>query len=431
MGTLTGTFAPGSGEKQRRSLYMASEDPRQSWAAPGGSEAGSDADNPAGGQPGDATAATGGTAGGQPGGADWGQSHPSGHAGAAAGQWGQPAGGQWGQPAQPGQPGQPPGTGGGWDPQTGQTYQTAGTAHFQPMQSHRPGVIPLRALRLGEILDGAFKALRHNPKIMFGVTLPVAGLLALLQAFVMYQLVEQMEYDYLGADLSVDDSVLVLSFLVLAINMLAVPLVTGILTISVSRSSMGKKLTLGETMQLIKGRKAALLGMSLLVFLISILPAALPFLGGFLTFSAHPGIFVLVLFFAAIGAFCGIVYLTTRLLFVTQVVVLERQPVFQAIKRGWLLTRGSFWRLLGIYILASLIGSVVASIIATPLSVIAGLVAVVSLTSSAALLGASTVVSLMITIPFSASVASILYIDVRMRKEGLDIELARAAGERA
>ncbi len=387
---------------------MASEDPRQSWAAPGGSEAGSDADTPAGGQPGDAAGAPGG------------------------GQWGQPAGGQWGQPAQPGQPGPtPPGTGGGWDPQTGQSYQTAGTAHFQPMQSHRPGIIPLRALRLGEILDGAFKALRHNPKIMFGVTLPVAGLLALLQAFVMYQLVEQMEYDYLGADLSVDDSVLVLSFLALAINMLAVPLVTGILTVSVSRSAMGKKLTLGETMQLIKGRKAALLGMSLLVFLISTLPVALPFLGGFLAFDVHPGVFVLVLFLTAVAAFCGIVYLTTRLLFVTQVVVLERQPVFQAIKRGWLLTRGSFWRLLGIYILASLIGSVVASIIATPLSVISGVLAVVSLTGSAALLGASTVVSLMITIPFSASVASILYIDVRMRKEGLDIELARAAGESA
>src|SRR5690625_1713474 len=365
MGTLTGTFAPGSGEKQRRSLYMASEDPRQSWAAPGGSEAGSDADTPAGGQPGDAAGAPGG------------------------GQWGQPAGGQWGQPAQPGQPGPtPPGTGGGWDPQTGQSYQTAGTAHFQPMQSHRPGIIPLRALRLGEILDGAFKALRHNPKIMFGVTLPVAGLLALLQAFVMYQLVEQMEYDYLGADLSVDDSVLVLSFLALAINMLAVPLVTGILTVSVSRSAMGKKLTFGESMQLIKGRKAALLGMSLLVFLISTLPVALPFLGGFLAFDAHPGVFVLVLFLTAVAAFCGIVYLTTRLLFVTQVVVLERQPVFQAIKRGWLLTRGSFWRLVGIYILASLIGSVVASIIATPLSVIAGMVGVVSLTGSAALLGA-------------------------------------------
>jgi len=403
---------------------MASEDPRQSWAAPGGSEAGSDADTPAGGQPGDATGAPGGGQWGQPAGGQWGQP--------AGGQWGQPAGAQWGQPAQPGQPGPtPPGTGGGWDPQTGQSYQTAGTAHFQPMQSHRPGIIPLRALRLGEILDGAFKALRHNPKIMFGVTLPVAGLLALLQAFVMYQLVEQMEYDYLGADLSVDDSVLVLSFLALAINMLAVPLVTGILTVSVSRSAMGKKLTFGETMQLIKGRKAALLGMSLLVFLISTLPVALPFLGGFLAFDAHPGVFVLVLFLTAVAAFCGIVYLTTRLLFVTQVVVLERQPVFQAIKRGWLLTRGSFWRLLGIYILASLIGSVVASIIATPLSVISGVLAVVSLTGSAALLGASTVVSLMITIPFSAPVASILYIDVRMRKEGLDIELARAAGESA
>ena len=33
-----------------------------------------------------------------------------------------------------------------------------------------------------------------------------------------------------------------------------------------------------------------------------------------------------------------------------------------------------------------------------------------------------------LTYPFAASVATLLYVDLRMRKEGLDIELMRAAG---
>lgn len=36
-------------------------------------------------------------------------------------------------------------------------------------------------------------------------------------------------------------------------------------------------------------------------------------------------------------------------------------------------------------------------------------------------------IALTLTISFSAAVVSLLYIDVRMRREGLDVELARAA----
>lgn len=378
---------------------MASEDPRQDWAAPGSAGPSSDAEN----LPGDSSP------GAQQ---ESGQPAPE-----------QTSTSQWGQPASA------PTAGGGWETTTGQTYQSTGTPNFQPMQSHRPGIIPLRALRVTEILDGAFKAIRHNPKVVFGVTLPVAGISSLLQTFAMLQLFAQLEYDYLGADFELDSSGLYLNLLVVAINLLMIPLVTGILTISVSQSTLGRKRTLRDIMRQIKGRKAALVGISLVVFLLSISPVLLPVFGMFLTANASLGTFVLTLILTVLATIVGIVYLTTRFLFVTQVVVLERQPAFQAIKRGWLLTRGSFWRILGIYLLASLIASVVSSIVSTPLGFLAGLLTGVSTTLGSILIGSSTVVTLMITIPFSAAVAAILYIDVRMRREGLDIELARAAGE--
>ncbi len=40
----------------------------------------------------------------------------------------------------------------------------------------------------------------------------------------------------------------------------------------------------------------------------------------------------------------------------------------------------------------------------------------------------ATLVSSIVVIPFSAGIVSLLYIDRRIRREALDIELARAAG---
>jgi len=55
----------------------------------------------------------------------------------------------WGQPAQQWGYGQPPAPWG-----------------YLPPPSPKPGVIPLRPLALGEILDGAVQTIRQNPKVM-------------------------------------------------------------------------------------------------------------------------------------------------------------------------------------------------------------------------------------------------------------------------
>ena len=38
------------------------------------------------------------------------------------------------------------------------------------LMSHKPGIIALRPLQLGDILDGAVKAVRYNPKAMVGLS---------------------------------------------------------------------------------------------------------------------------------------------------------------------------------------------------------------------------------------------------------------------
>src|SRR5690606_17838445 len=49
------------------------------------------------------------------------------------------------------------------------------------MATAQPGIIPLRPLTLGEIYDGAFKAIRANPAVMFGLAAVVVAIVTFLQ----------------------------------------------------------------------------------------------------------------------------------------------------------------------------------------------------------------------------------------------------------
>src|SRR5690625_2996256 len=121
-----------------------------------------------------------------------------------------------------------------------------------------------------------------------------------------------------------DDSTLMMLILSIALNMLVVPLVTGVLTISVSRSTMGKKIPLTEIWQMLRGRKAALIGASFLTTLAALAPIGLLFAAFPLLISENSP--ALVLLFLPLGfiATAATVFFAIRMLFVPQVVVLER-----------------------------------------------------------------------------------------------------------
>ena len=59
-------------------------------------------------------------------------------------------------------------------PPTGPPTQPQGWMPQTPMlTAHKPGIVPLRPLQLGDILDGAVKAVRFNPKSMVGLSVLV------------------------------------------------------------------------------------------------------------------------------------------------------------------------------------------------------------------------------------------------------------------
>src|SRR5262249_61190682 len=100
------------------------------------------------------------------------------------------------------------------------------------------------------------------------------------------------------------------------------------------------------------------------------------------------------------------------------------------------LVRSSLWRVLGITLLASLIVLVTAGVLQIPFGLLAALAGGGSsllLSTGGSVAGVlisavGSVVAGAVARPISAGVAVLLYVDLRMRREGLDLVLQTAAG---
>src|SRR5918994_3163318 len=162
----------------------------------------------------------------------------------------------WGQPAQP-----------GWSTSTGWSWQ-------QPA-AVKPGVIPLRPLGVGEILDGAVTTIRRNPGPMLGLSAIVAvitQLLGLALGWVLFR--ETAEIEELSPTASPSEVFAAVadlfgaSAVVVIVTWVATVLLTGILTVVVSRAVLGEHLTAGEAWRAARGRLPKLLLLTLLYSLI-------------------------------------------------------------------------------------------------------------------------------------------------------------------
>jgi hypothetical protein len=117
--------------------------------------------------------------------------------------------------------------------------------------------------------------------------------------------------------------------------------------------------------------------------------------------------------------------------------MLERLSLRAAIARSWSLTGGYFWKTLGILLLVAVIVGVATNIVTAPFQFLITIGA--SFITGTGDLGAYVTTMLIgylllivITVVFGALAAVIqsatpvlLYLDLRMRKEGLDLELSR------
>ncbi|MFN2543247.1 MAG: glycerophosphoryl diester phosphodiesterase membrane domain-containing protein [Actinomycetota bacterium] len=132
---------------------------------------------------------------------------------------------------------------------------------------------------------------------------------------------------------------------------------------------------------------------------------------------------IVLSFLAFVGGFILLVIpafiFHVRFLFSTAVVVEEDARGRAAMRRSWRLAKGSFWKILGTVVLASLLAGIAGAIISLPASFAAMHVG----TNGWILRFLGGAISGIITGPFITTVTVLLYYDMRIRKEGFDIQV--------
>jgi hypothetical protein len=271
----------------------------------------------------------------------------------------------------------------------------------------------LRPLGVGDVLDGAFKAVRRNAKVMLGFSAGFAFvevLLTTLISIVAFSAIDGIDTGSDDVDLGPVLGADALEFLGLFATLLVGGVLTGLLTVVVTQDVLGRRASAADVWEQVRPRIWTLVG---LAFVTSVLE----FLG--LIACLAPGIWLWGMWAVAVPA-C----------------VVERCRLGAALSRSRMLVRGTFWRVWGIRALGWLVASVTSSLISLPFTAAAlfgggGLLDVINgggvpvqflvLSAIGSLIGGT------ITAPIQAGVDALLYVDLRMRKEGLDIALQQAA----
>ncbi|MET7369875.1 hypothetical protein ABZS61_29200 [Streptomyces sp. NPDC005566] len=360
------------------------------------------------------------------------------------GQWSpaQPPPGQWSPPSAPGNgPGGPP-PAPGWG---GAPPQGPGPGWGRKPMAAKPGVIPLRPLGVGEILDGAVSTMRAHWRTVLGISLTVSVVseiaVILLQRYLLPE-PKSVDPNAVGAEAirqAADSaqSSLLTSAPAALISMIATLFITSVLTVVISRSVLGRKATLSDAWTEARPRLLPLLGLTLLMSLMSAAVMIVGLLPGMLL---DGGAGLALAFVGFIGACVVVVWLMVRFSLAAPALMLERQSVLTSLRRSAKLVRGTWWRTFGILALTYLLVIVVALIIVIPFGIIAvtvdsdGLSEFLNSSSTdfgwpfLIITGVGEVIISTLTYPFTAGVIALLYVDQRIRREALDLDLARAAG---
>jgi hypothetical protein len=258
----------------------------------------------------------------------------------------------------------------------------------------------LRPLAIGEILDAGIKLfLQHWRTLVLsvvGLILPVQILSALVTASVAPE-----QFDFTTTDSGVEEGeeaeFLIGQGVIALLSVISVLLATAVCFKAVADAYLGVEPEWRRSLRFAVRRLGGLVGVAII--------------GGLLVGLATlalivPGIWLFVMFSVAVPA-----------------MLLERIGPWKALRRSFRLVRNRWWATAGAllvgYLLISIIGALVTGVIMIVPSVVAedntlagALGAVVGGTVGSAL-----------TTPYSAAVVTLLYFDLRVRKEGLDLQL--------
>lgn len=314
----------------------------------------------------------------------------------------------------------------------------------------KKGIIPLHPLTFGMLLGRAFAALRHNPKVLFGfavviqliatvVTASVMGVV-LFTTFSRLETVSPSSPDF-EAVLAGTIGINLIAGLGVGLASIAfTATMQGVVAAEIGYAAVGVKATLRMLWRRMAPAFWRLAGFASLsvIALFGILAIVVSIIAAFVAGGAGGsveliGVVVLVVVLIALAAIPLSVWLTTKLLLVPSILVLERARFRDAFVRSWRLTRGRFWVAFGVTFLISAIMGIAAQVVSIPATLLSSLLgsviaptgaqdpsAVVAFVLSFLAPQILLLVIQAITLVVQSTGSALVYLDCRMRYEGLD-----------
>lgn len=251
----------------------------------------------------------------------------------------------------------------------------------------------MRPMGVGEILDAAIKLYRSEWKVLMGIVAFVLVPLTFLEAYVTRTLPGTFTPEPVATPGDFYATAIA-SIILAAIQLLFIlPFLTAAVARAAANVYLGEEVGVGRTYRFALRKVHSILWISVLTLLATMV--------GFILLII-PGIIVYV-----------------RFAFGSTVLVVEGTKGTKALGRSWRLAKGHFWRLFGTLIVAGIMAGIIAAVLAIPGNLIADAVGPQGWPIRA--LGDS--LASVLTTPFTTLITVLLYFDLRIRKEGFDIEV--------
>lgn len=281
----------------------------------------------------------------------------------------------------------------------------------------------LRPLSVADLIDEIFRLYRRNFALLFGLTaviwLPASVLFSIGFASVGRASARLARTG--AVDLDTGLAVLVVGA---AIGFVTFPLLLGATTDATANRYLDRPATVGASLRAgVRAFWRVIAGYVTIVF-VGLAAAALLAVGAIVSGSALGGAGgVLVAVILVLAAAVALVWIAVTWAFLPQAVIVEDAGVFQALRRSAHLVEGARWRVIGINVLLGLIGAVLFSI---PSAFLALALEPLPLPGNASAAVAQVVAALAQAVyyPVQLGTMTLLYFDLRVRREGFDLALA-------
>ena len=308
-------------------------------------------------------------------------------------------------------------------------------------QGPGPNLIPLTKLTLSEILSGSLNSLRRLPKTLLGIGLFsgfIVGLSNILASALVVQNGESLEMPALPNPSSVITPQQIEELIQALTPTLKVAVITSIVlfivqTISagmfthiVGNAIIGKKINAAESWKKTQPQLRRIVVLSIISFL---LPTSAVIIGLLIGVSLSGNSPLLVFVGLGLGLVAAI-YLWIGLYVSIPTLVLEDSKLTTAFKRSFYLAQTNFFRTLGIGIMGIITSQAISIVVSTPFTLFAQTNSTQGPTTSSIFMSSmGSILGYTFMLPFIASFTTLLYTDLRIRKENIATELDKAKNQ--